>query len=146
MVLHWRRCGRVGGRQIKKRKNASKKIPVQRKIWCRSAGEMPVVFCIKAVKTWRAFEKKAGMLSTKPSRVVIRVIGESFLISLGGERRLRVSSRTRQCLQQRLKVNGFRNLTAWTRVATRNSLAFGGEKSKVENVLCFKIQNYFATT
>ena len=27
--------------------------------------------------------KKAGMLSTKPSRVVIRVIGESFLISLG---------------------------------------------------------------
>ena len=29
-------------------------------------------------------EKKAGMLSTKPSRVVIRVIGESFLISFGG--------------------------------------------------------------
>lgn len=26
------------------------------------------------------------MLSTKPSRVVIRVIGESFLISLGGKK------------------------------------------------------------
>ena len=45
---------------------------------------MPVVFCIKVVKAGKPFEKKEGMLSTKPSRVVIRVIGESFLISFGG--------------------------------------------------------------
>ena len=36
--------------KIKKRKNASRNIPVQRKIWCRSDGEIPVVFCIKVVK------------------------------------------------------------------------------------------------